>query len=56
MSRGVRLILVTRPEIVVLPTIEPTVAQGVHVVFKVKYSEPKLNQWSGNIVRRVSRD
>ncbi len=43
MSRGVEPLLVTRQEIIVLPKVEPIVAQGVHVVVKIKYSEPKLN-------------
>jgi hypothetical protein len=56
MSRGVDLVLVTRQEIVVLPKVEPIVAQGVLMVVKVKYSKPILDQQSGSIVRGVSRD
>jgi hypothetical protein len=44
MSKGVELVLVTRQETVILPKAEPIIAQGVLVVVKVKYSEPKLNQ------------
>ncbi len=44
MFKGVKLVLVTKQEIVVLPIIEPTVAQGVPMIFRVKYSEPRFNQ------------
>jgi hypothetical protein len=43
MSKGVKLVLVIRQEIVVLPRAKPTVAQGVLVIFRVKFSEPKFN-------------
>ncbi len=56
MSRRVELILVTRQEIEVLPKTKPIVAKGVLVVVKIKYSEPRLNQQSGSIVRGVPRD
>ncbi len=57
MSRGVELVLVTRQEIVILPKVEPIVAQGVFVVVRVRrYTKPILDQQSGNIVRRVSMD
>ncbi len=44
MSKRVKLVLVIKQEIIVLPKVEPIVAQGVLVVFKVKYSEAILNQ------------
>jgi hypothetical protein len=56
MSNGVEPILVIKQQIVVLPSVEPTVAQGVHVVVKVRYNELRLNQQSGNIIRGVSKD
>jgi hypothetical protein len=56
MSRGVESILVTRQETIILPKAKSTIAQGVPVVVKIKYNEPRLNQHNGNIVRRDSRD
>ncbi len=56
MSKGVESILVSKQEIVVSPKLKPTVVEGVHVVIKVKDSEPKHKQQNGNIVRRVPRD
>jgi hypothetical protein len=56
MSRGVGPILVTRQENVILPKVEPTIAQGILVVVKARYSKPILNQESGSIVKRVSRN
>ncbi len=56
MSRRVEPVLVTRQKIVVLPKTEPIVVEGVLVAIKVKYSEPRLNQQSGSIVRGVPRD
>ncbi len=56
MSKGVELVLITRQESVVLPTIEPIVAKDVHVVIRVRYSEPKLNQQNGSIVKGVPKD
>ncbi len=44
MSRRVESILVTRQEIIVLLRAKPTLVEGVHVVVRVKYSEPKFNQ------------
>jgi hypothetical protein len=44
MFRGVELILVTKQETIVLLKTKPTITQGVLVVIKVRYSEPKLNQ------------
>jgi hypothetical protein len=56
MSKGIESILVTKQEIIILLKVEPTITQGVPMAIKVRYSEPRLNQQSGNIVRRVSRD
>jgi hypothetical protein len=42
MSKGVEPILVVRQEIIVLPRIKPIVVEGVHVVVKVRYNEPRL--------------
>jgi hypothetical protein len=56
MSQGVEPILVIKQETIILPRIESIVVQGVPVVVKVRYSEPRLNQQSGSIVRRVPRD
>jgi hypothetical protein len=35
---------------------KPIVPEGVLVVVRIKYSEPKLNQQSGSIVKKVPRD
>ncbi len=43
MSIGVEPIIVTRQETIVLPKVEPTIALGVHVAVKVKYSVPIFN-------------
>ncbi len=43
MSKGIELILVTRQETVVLPRAKPIVAQGVLMVFRIRYSEPIIN-------------
>ncbi len=56
MSKRIELVLVIRQEIVVLPRAKPTIIEGVLVVVRVKYSEPKLNHQSGSIVRGVPRD
>ncbi len=56
MSRRVEWILVTRQKIIVLPRIEPTIIEGVDVIIRIKYNEPKLNQQSGSIVRGVPRE
>jgi hypothetical protein len=55
-SRGVEPVLITRQETVVLLRVEPIVAEGVHMVIKMRYSEPKVNQQNGNINSGVSRD
>jgi len=44
MSRRVEWILVTRQKIIVLPRTEPTIIEGVDVIIRIKYNEPKLNQ------------
>jgi hypothetical protein len=44
MSKGVEPIFVIRQETIVLPRVEPIVVEGVHVVIKARYSEPKFNQ------------
>jgi hypothetical protein len=56
MSRGIESILVVKQEIVGLPKAEPTLAEGVPMAIKIKYSEPRLNQQSGSIVRGIPRD
>jgi hypothetical protein len=43
MSRRVELVLLTKQETIVLPKVEPTMAQSVLVVVIVKYNEPKFN-------------
>jgi hypothetical protein len=43
MSRRVGLILVTRQENVILPKVNLIMVKHVHVVVKVRYSEPKFN-------------
>ncbi len=55
-SKKIKLVLVTRQEIVILPKEEVTVVEGVHVVVKVRYNEPRLNQQNVNIVKGVLRD
>jgi hypothetical protein len=56
MSKGVESILITRQENVILPTLEPIVEKDVHVVIRVRYSEPKLNQQNGTIIKGVPKD
>jgi hypothetical protein len=56
MSRGVDPVFVTKQEIVILPRAKPIIAQDVPMVVKIRYSEPRLNQQSGNIVRGDLRD
>jgi hypothetical protein len=43
MSKAVEQVLVTRQKTILLPKAKPTIAKGVHVVVKVKYSELKIN-------------
>jgi len=56
MFKGVELVFITKQEIVVLLRTKPIIAQGIPLVIKVRYSEPRINQQSGNIVKGVSRD
>ncbi len=43
MSKGVEPILITKQETIVLSRAKPTIVEGIHVVVKVNYSEPRLN-------------
>ncbi len=43
-SKGVKPILITKQENVILPRIEPTIAKGVPMAIKVRYNEPRVNQ------------
>jgi len=43
MSKGVELVLVTRHETIILPRAKPTIVEGVPMVVKMRYSEPKFN-------------
>ncbi len=43
MFEGIKPVLVTRQETVILPRAKPIVAKCVLVAVKVKYNEPKLN-------------
>jgi hypothetical protein len=56
MSRKVEPILVTRQKIIILPKAELTIVEGVHVVVRVKYNEPRFNHHNENIIKRVPRD
>jgi len=56
MFKGVELVFITKQEIVILLRTKPIIAQGIPLVIKVRYSEPRINQQSGNIVKGVSRD
>jgi hypothetical protein len=56
MSKGVESLLIMTQESVVLPITEPIVAKDVHVIIRVRNSEPKLNQHNGNIVKGVPKD
>jgi hypothetical protein len=42
-SKGVESVLVIRQEIVVLPRVEPTIAEGVPMALRVKCNEPIVN-------------
>jgi hypothetical protein len=55
MSKGVESILVTRQETIVLPRAKLIVVEGVLVVVRMRYNEPKFNQ-NGSIIRRVPKD
>jgi hypothetical protein len=50
------LVLVIGQETIILPNAKPIVVKGVIVDIIVRYSEPKLNQHNGSIVKRVPRD
>ncbi len=39
-----------------LPKVEPTIAEGVSMVVKVRYSESRFNQHNGSILRGIPRD
>jgi hypothetical protein len=56
MSKRIEPILVIKQEIVVLLRAEPTIVKCVLRAIKVKYSEPRLNQQNGSIVKGVPRD
>jgi hypothetical protein len=56
MSKGVELILGVRQKTIVLQKAKPIVVEGVPMVVKVRYNEPKLNQQNGSIVRGVPWD
>ncbi len=56
MSKRVEPVLVTKQETIFLLRAKPIVIEGVLVVVKIKYSEPRLNQHSGSIIRRFPRD
>jgi hypothetical protein len=56
MSKRVEPILVLIQEIIILPIIEWIVAEGVLVIVRVKYNEPKLNQENGSTIRGIPRD
>jgi len=43
-SKGVEPVFVIRQEIVVLPRVEPTIAEGVPMAIRVKCNEPIVNQ------------
>jgi hypothetical protein len=42
-SRGVESILVTRQKIVILPRAEPIIVEGVPMVVRMRYNEPRVN-------------
>jgi len=49
-------ILVIKQKTVVLPKAVPIVAEGILMVIKVTYNEPKDNQQNGSINNGVPRD
>jgi hypothetical protein len=55
MSKGVEPILVIKQKIIGLSKAEPTIAKGVIVAIKIRYSEPKFNQHNGSIVKGVPK-
>jgi hypothetical protein len=56
MSRRVESVLVIKQKIVILLKVDSTIAKIVLVAIRIRYSEPKLNQQSGNIVKGIPRD
>jgi hypothetical protein len=40
MSKGVELVLVIKQETIILPKVEPTIAQGIPMVVKVSFRKP----------------
>jgi hypothetical protein len=56
MPKGIELVLITRQETIILPRAKPIVVEGLFVVVKARYNEPKFNQQNGSIVRGVPRD
>jgi hypothetical protein len=56
MSRRVELVLVTRQETIVLPRAKPTIVEGGPVAIRMRYNEPRFNEWNGNIIKGVPRD
>ncbi len=43
MFQGVEPVLLTRQEIVIIPKAKPIVAEGILVVIRVRYNEPRFN-------------
>ncbi len=56
MSRGVKLVLITKQETIVIPIAELTITKCVLVAVRVRYNEPKHYQQNGNIGRKILRD
>ncbi len=56
MPKWVELVLITKQETIILPRTKPTVAKGLLVAIRIRYSEPKFNQQNESIVRKVPRD
>jgi len=56
MFRGFESILVTKQEIVILLRGKPIIVEGLPMAIRIRYSEPRLNQQNGNIVKGVPRD
>ncbi len=55
-SKRIEPVLITKQETIILPRTKPTIAKGVPMVVKVKYSEPKIKQQNGSINSGVPRD
>jgi hypothetical protein len=56
LSKQVELVLVIRKIYIILPRVKPTIGEGIIAVIKIRYNEPRFNQQSVRIVRRVLRD